>query len=281
MSTLNLRTATLDDMVFEGRNQAYGAFLLRRLYHRHLTVAIVLASAVGLLLVGVPFMVERLWPTAFVLPAAPDVVVLQIIDPIVLPKVEVQPVAPPARARIQPAVVTPPVTETVPVVVPETKQIVAPPKDAPLPAVMPIVGPVGGTGEVGTLTDGVPDGTGTADNGAGSGTAEASASAAPFIYVEAMPTFVGGEEALRKYLQHNLHYPPEALRSGIAGKVFVSFVVSATGTITDVEVVKGLGYGTDAEAKRVISAMPAWTPGRQNHRAVAVRYTLPITFRYQ
>ena len=280
MSTLNLRTATLDDMVFEGRNQAYGAFLLRRLYHRHLTAAITLASAVCLLLVGVPFMVERLWPTAFVIPPVPDAVVL-VVKPVILPKLEQKPVAPPTRARVQPPVVVPPVTETVPVVVPETKKIIAPPKEVPLPAVMPAVGPVGGTGEEGTLPDGVPGGNGTAGNGTDTGPVDASASTAPFTYVEAMPAFVGGEEALRKYLQHNLRYPPEALRNGIAGKVFVSFVVSATGAITDVEVVKGLGYGADAEAKRVISAMPAWTPGRQNHRAVAVRYTLPITFRYQ
>ena len=278
MSPLNLHTATLDDMVFEGRNQAYGAFLLRRLYHRHLTAAILLASAVCLLLVGIPLMVERLWPTAFVIPEAPDDVVL-VVEPIILPKLEQKPVAPPARA-LQPAVVRPPVIETVPVVVAETKKIVAPPKDVPLPTEMPTVEPIGSTGAAGTLTDGVPGGTGTADNGTGSGTADA-ASTTPFTYVEAMPTFVGGEEALRKYLQHSLRYPPEALRNGIAGKVFVSFVVSATGAITDVEVVKGLGYGTDAEAKRVISAMPAWTPGRQNHRAVAVRYTLPITFRYE
>ena len=279
MSTLNLRTATLDDMVFEGRNQAYGAFLLRRLYHRHLTAAILLASAVCLLLVGTPLIVERLWPTAFVIPEAPDDVIL-VVEPIILPKLGQKPAAPPTRA-FQPPVMRPPVTETVPVVVAEIKEIVAPPEDVPLPTEMPTVEPIGSTGVAGAVTEGVPGGTGTAANGTGSGTADAAASSAPFSYVEAMPAFVGGEEALRKYLQHSLRYPPEALRNGIAGKVFVSFVVSATGAITDVEVVKGLGYGTDAEAKRVISAMPAWTPGRQNHRAVAVRYTLPITFRYE
>ena len=280
MSPLNLHTATLDDMVFEGRNQAYGAFLLRRLYHRHLTAAILLASAACLLLVGVPFVVERVWPTVFVLPDVPDGVVLEV-EPIILPKLEQQSVAPPARARVRPAVVAPPVTETVPVVVPETKKTVAPPQEVPLPTEMPAVAPIGGAGAAGTLPDGAPGGTGTAATGTGTGIAEAGESSAPFSYVETMPTFVGGEEALRKYLQHNLRYPPEALRNGIAGKVFVSFVVSATGAITDVEVVKGLGYGTDAEARRVISAMPAWTPGRQNHRAVAVRYALPITFRYE
>ncbi|UOQ81063.1 energy transducer TonB [Hymenobacter sp. 5414T-23] len=96
-----------------------------------------------------------------------------------------------------------------------------------------------------------------------------------------MPDFVGGQAALAKYLQRHLRYPASALRSSISGRVFVAFTVNSDGTIKDVEILKGLGYGTDEEATRVISAMPAWKPGRQNNRAVPVRYTLPITFRYE
>ncbi|WP_176132794.1 energy transducer TonB [Hymenobacter sp. CRA2] len=101
-----------------------------------------------------------------------------------------------------------------------------------------------------------------------------------FNYVEKMPEFAGGQEALAKYLQKNMHYPARALREGVEGKVFVAFTVNSTGEIVDVEVVKGLGYGTDEEALRVIRQMPRWQAGQQNGRAVSVRYTLPITFKY-
>ncbi|UOQ73783.1 energy transducer TonB [Hymenobacter cellulosilyticus] len=101
------------------------------------------------------------------------------------------------------------------------------------------------------------------------------------MHVEVMPEFAGGINALRQYMQRNLRYPKQALTNAVSGKVFVSFTVQADGSISDVQVMKGLGYGTDEEATRVVSSMPAWTPGRQNSRPVAVRYTLPITFQYQ
>ncbi|WP_162303628.1 energy transducer TonB [Hymenobacter sediminis] len=103
----------------------------------------------------------------------------------------------------------------------------------------------------------------------------------PFIHAEVMPEFIGGQAALMKYLQRQLRYPSQALRNSIEGKVFISFTVNTDGTIQDVSVLKGLGYGTDEEAARVIRQMPAWKPGYQNQHAVPVRYTLPITFKYE
>ena len=105
--------------------------------------------------------------------------------------------------------------------------------------------------------------------------------AAPFLHAEVMPEFAGGLDALRNYLQRHMKYPRQALAGGVSGKVFVAFTVQASGAISDVEILKGLGYGTEEEALRVVKNMPAWTPGRQNNHPVAVRYTLPITFRYE
>jgi protein TonB len=96
-----------------------------------------------------------------------------------------------------------------------------------------------------------------------------------------MPEFAGGTEALMRYLRNHLRYPSEALRAQAEGRVYVSFVVQADGTIADISVPKGLGFGLDEEAQRVVRQMPAWTPGQQAHHAVAVRFTLPITFRIQ
>jgi protein TonB len=101
------------------------------------------------------------------------------------------------------------------------------------------------------------------------------------MHVEVMPEFAGGQEALRRYMQRNLRYPGTALSTGVAGKVYITFVVNADGSISNVEVLKGLGYGLDEEATRVVRGMPAWKPGQQNNHAVAVRYTMPITFRYE
>jgi protein TonB len=103
----------------------------------------------------------------------------------------------------------------------------------------------------------------------------------PFFHAEVMPEFVGGPEALQRYMQRNLRFPSRAASAAISGRVYISFTVNADGTITDVTVIKGLGYGTDEEAVRVVSKMPAWTPGKQNQHPVAVRYTMPITFQYQ
>ncbi len=96
-----------------------------------------------------------------------------------------------------------------------------------------------------------------------------------------MPEFVGGPAALQHYMQQNLRFPPQALRNSVDGRVYISFTVQADGSIADVQVLKGLGFGTDEEATRVVKNMPAWKPGKQNKHAVAVRYTMPITFKYE
>lgn len=96
-----------------------------------------------------------------------------------------------------------------------------------------------------------------------------------------MPEFAGGQAALLRYLRDHLHYPGRALAAGVGGKVFLSFVVGADGSISEVTILKGLGYGLDEEAQRVVRQMPTWTPGYQSKHAVPVRFTLPITFQYQ
>jgi TonB family protein len=99
-----------------------------------------------------------------------------------------------------------------------------------------------------------------------------------FAVVEEMPEFPGGMEGLIKYLSENLRYPAEAREMNVQGTVFLGFVVQADGAITDVGVLKGIGKGCDDEARRVLSGMPPWQPGKQGGKAVAVRYSLPIRF---
>lgn len=96
-----------------------------------------------------------------------------------------------------------------------------------------------------------------------------------------MPEFEGGEQALFQYLADNTKYPEMAREAGVSGKVYLSFVVNTDGSITDIKVLKGIGYGCDEEAKRVVRNMPLWNPGMNNGRPVRVAYNLPFGFKLQ
>lgn len=99
-----------------------------------------------------------------------------------------------------------------------------------------------------------------------------------FQTVEQMPSFPGGMQALNKYLKDNLRYPTIAAENGVSGRVVLRFVVSKSGKIENVEVLGPVDRALDEEAVRVVKSMPAWVPGKQNGNAVAVYYTLPVTF---
>ena len=100
-----------------------------------------------------------------------------------------------------------------------------------------------------------------------------------FDVVEQMPSFPGGPQALMEYLSKNIKYPVIAEENGVQGRVVVTFVVERDGSITDVKVVKSVDPSLDKEAQRVVKAMPHWIPGKQNGAAVRVKYTVPVTFR--
>ena len=102
-----------------------------------------------------------------------------------------------------------------------------------------------------------------------------------FRSVEQMPQFPGGEAALMKYLQSHINYPPMAAENNVQGKVIVQFVVDKTGKVGEVKVVRNVDKDLDNEAVRVCQALPKFTPGRQNGRPVSVWYTLPIQFKLQ
>ena len=102
-----------------------------------------------------------------------------------------------------------------------------------------------------------------------------------FRSVEQMPQFPGGEAALMKFLSSHINYPPMAAENDVQGKVIVQFVVDKTGKVGEVTVVRSVDKDLDHEAIRVCQALPKFTPGRQNGRPVSVWYTLPIQFKLQ
>ena len=102
-----------------------------------------------------------------------------------------------------------------------------------------------------------------------------------FTVVEQMPMFPGGDGALMGYLRDNIHYPTVAAENGVQGRVVVGFVVERDGSITDVNILRGVDPSLDREAMRVVKSMPKWTPGKQNGSAVRVKYQVPVSFRLQ
>lgn len=102
-----------------------------------------------------------------------------------------------------------------------------------------------------------------------------------FVVVEDQPLFPGGNAAMMKFLSDNIKYPVIAQENNIQGRVICNFVVEKDGSITDVQVVRGVDPSLDREAVRVIQQMPRWSPGKQRGQAVRVRFTLPVVFRLQ
>lgn len=100
-----------------------------------------------------------------------------------------------------------------------------------------------------------------------------------FVVVEKQPEFPGGASAMLRFLNENIRYPKDAQEKRIQGTVVCSFVVNEDGNISDVSIFRGVDPSLDAEAIRVIGAMPAWKPGFQRGKPVNVRFTLPIVFR--
>ena len=102
-----------------------------------------------------------------------------------------------------------------------------------------------------------------------------------FTVVEQMPMYPGGDAALMGYLRDNIKYPTVAAENGVQGRVVVGFVVERDGSITDVNILRGVDPSLDREAMRVVKSMPRWNPGKQNGSAVRVKYRVPVSFRLQ
>ena len=101
-----------------------------------------------------------------------------------------------------------------------------------------------------------------------------------FLMSEVQPVPKGGLKGFYQFLGKKIKYPSMARRAGVEGKVIVSFVVDKDGSLTDIQVLRGIGYGCDEEALRVLKMVPNWSPGRQRGEPVKVRMAVPITFSF-
>jgi len=261
---------TYDEIIFQARNQAYGAFDLRRHYRPALTRA--LGLGIGLFLAGLsaPTLYNHLWPQHLLTDDVnmEEVTLTKITEPPAEKPIELPPL------EQAPAVNT--VRNLPPVVMPEAEVI----EEALPPTTDQLEDAVSGTETA--------EGTGDADiiappESAAPTAIEKAVEVAPkpdepFIAPEQQPEYPGGAEAMRTFLSRNLTYPRAASSAGVSGRVYVSFVVNTDGSLTDVQVLKGIGFGCDEEALRVIKKMPHWKPGKQSGRPVRVKFNLPVVF---
>lgn len=101
-----------------------------------------------------------------------------------------------------------------------------------------------------------------------------------FIIVEDMPEFPGGSKAYNNFLLKNLKYPEQAKKMGVEGRVFIAFIVNEDGSLSDFELIRGIGSGCDEEALRVYMESPNWTPGKQKGKAVKTKMQAQVTFKF-
>ncbi|MFH7018920.1 energy transducer TonB [Flavobacterium sp. FlaQc-47] len=250
------------DIVFEGRNKIYGAYELRKSNGKTTVKALVIGSLIFSVAVAAPLI-------ASLLPHSEEEVVNNDIKiaTVKLPpkKEEIKPNQPPPPPP-------PPKVDQVkfvkPVVAKANEITEDPPKIVDLK-----------DKKVGNETiKGDPDAVLTVDEPVGKGPVTEIIQEDNNVYntagIEVKPDFPGGIEKFYKFVGNNYKTPEE---EGLKGKVYVTFVVEKDGSLTDIKVLRDIGYGTGAEAIRVLKKCPKWTPGEQNGKKVRVLYSLPIT----
>lgn len=261
-------SSTLDDIVFENRNKAYGAYELRTKYSQNLNRALWIGvSFFGLMLLTNFIFAREKEKTEQIV--AVDLTARDIIDE-PLPELEkpkeIEPPKPIEQVKT--------IAFLIPEVVEETDKETPPPTPDEM--------------ENAVISNKTQDGIETNEIAAEPPTEVKSVEKAivelpedntPFTTVEVQPSFMGGNSEMYKFLGKNLKYPSAAQRANIQGKVFLSFIVEKDGSITDIETMKGIGFGCDEEAMRVVKLMPKWIAGKQNGRNVRVKFTIPVFFK--
>ena len=256
----NVTTQRWEDLIFENRNKEYGAYLLRTVYTKNVIRGVVITIVLIALLFYSPDIIALFKGEEVVEKAPPRKLVyteLSAPPPIDKPKPPPPQVQLPKLQKVikfvPPKVVKEEVVEEIPTIE-EIKQHEVAAVEVEGPTEIVFEEPVE---EVVVEED---------ENKI-------------FTVVEQQPEFQGGYEAMMNFLKKNIRYPASARRMGVDGTVYVSFVVSKDGSISEVKVIRGLSADLDQEAVRVVSMMPRWRPGKQNGKPVFVRFVLPIKFK--
>jgi protein TonB len=248
-----------DDLLFESRNREYGAYQLRKKYNSVLSTCIILASLLVCAAVIIPFAMKP--DNEKIVSGGNSYVQVQMENLRPPDELYVPPAPPPPENTASREVVryVPPVV--VDSVKPFENRVVT--TDEVLASsgdIQPVNAGIG----IGDELFGVEGGTDSND---------------PFMLVEVMPTFRGGDiNRFREWVQKRTNYPQAAIDAKIRGTVFLTFIVEKDGTVSNVTVIKGVHPLIDDEAVKAISESPKWTPGLQRGQPVRVRYQIPLSF---
>jgi periplasmic protein TonB len=256
MKTEQLLDESLDDITFDKRNKEYGAYYLRKSYHRNVVTALIISISFAILIVALPLIVMYLHKDRILYNYSGVGTELMGIKEIT---VEITSTPEP------PNQITGKFLNQVPVVVNDTL--------------------IQGTTFTGIgLNDqennvnnenkeAVFDKTGKQVLGGGFGEGVFG-----YNVVTIKPYFPGGDEGMSKFIKEYIKYPDLAIDYGIQGTVYISVIVESDGRLSNFKIVKGIGAGCDEEAERVLKLMPNWIPGKQNSRPVRVQVLIPIKF---
>ncbi len=264
---------TLDDIVFENRNKDYGAYFLRKNYANHLNRAVVIGVGIFTLIFGGAWTYQRYIDDGVI---APEKMVNY--EPTYIREKIKESKQPLKQKELQKSVQAAPQIEyTVPESVSDNTL-----KEESIPSTDVL--------EVNVISGTTIEGTGDAPPFTEPGTpVEVVKPAEPektednsiLETVEKLPEFPGGMAEMYKFINSHIKYPSAAQRGNISGRVFVKFVVEKDGSIGSIEILKGIGFGCDEEAARVIKSMPRWSPAKQNGKSVRVYYNMPVFYRLE
>lgn len=260
MNREQILNADLDDLVFEYKNKEYGAYWLRKNYHKHLRAAMIIAAVVFVLGFLMPYIISFLTPAEEPVPVK-KIVYTELSEP---PPIDKNTPPPP------PPDLPPPPPKTIKF----TPPVIKPDEEVKQEDVPPPVEEVQKSEPSSETTVIDPN---------------SSFTEAPpvvvdekkpqiFTFVQQMPQFPGGDKELFTYLNKNIRYPTAAREARIEGTVMLEFVVNEDGSISGIKALRQVSGGCTEEAIRVVSNMPKWKPGMQNGNAVKVYFHLPIKF---
>jgi protein TonB len=252
----------LNELIFESRNKDYGAYMLRKKYNAVVTWSIIAAVLIGSLTVIIPYVA--------IITKSDDI---RIGSRGRYVQVEMEKLRPPEEEILIPPAAPPPpvIQQSIKYVAPVVVDTVLPTEKS-----LPTVAEVQASPENTTEELIVSSGTGQEElfgetNGEGGDE--------PFIIVEVQPSFRGGDlNKFRDWVQKRVVYPQKAQENGIQGRVYLTFIVERDGSVTNVNVVRGIDKLLDDEAKKAIESSPKWSPGLQRGRPVRVRFSISLIY---
>lgn len=270
MAKVDLSSSEWCDLIFADKNKAYGAYKMRENSPKRHNIAVIMVIVIALIGFSIPALIKMATPKQK--EVMTEVTTLSQLDEPEVKQEEmkrVEPVAPPPPALKSSIKFTAPVIKKDEEVRDEDE--IKSQQELTQTKVTISIADVKGNDEA--------NGKDIAD--LKQVVTQAVEEEKVFDMVEQMPQFPGGQTELMKWIGEHLKYPTIAQENGVQGRVTCQFVVGKDGKVRDVTVLKTLDPYCDKEAVRVILAMPNWIPGKQNGKAVAVKYTVPITFRLQ